>query len=586
MNTIDHLPSEGDARTMRSRNAPAVKTLVKSTVLLIVGARMVPGVVIGTANLAAMILSGWILFTVSLGVSPYCRLLWLRPWRSRFAPVPGMECLDQHRSREERARVLPSARAGAPDDAQVSASIQEAPVMGIRRGLAAGLLAGALLGSWVTAASAQAGPGDCSRATISEKLNGASIARERLQPYRYPFHDPYLATITTAMLNPDGLTPGLRRQAVHVPVLPGRNHLPSLEGRGVASVALYRQTHPAPLLFIVSGIGSSPYFGLATYYASLFHAEGFHVVILPSPMNWNFALAASRSGAPGYAPEDARDLYDLIQKTLGVLRERYSVAITGVDFMGVSLGALEGAYLSVIDADQGKIGIARYLLVNPPLDLSSALKTLDRWAALQDRFGKERSEMIRARALAIIERASSEVRNDPSAIGRLADQFSSFTTEELQFLIAQYVHTMLPELVYVTQAIHDQHVLAAGKDQVRERLEEAKSFTLMDYSEKIALPSWTRLAGEFPADSDSVNRRGSLMAILDRLRHNPRVHIMHNADDVLADPASIAELKAAMGDRMIVYPLGGHLGNLWYCTNDVAILGLFRRSPEPRTSGG
>ncbi len=76
------------------------------------------------------------------------------------------------------------------------------------------------------------------------------------------------------------------------------------------------------------------------------------------------------------------------------------------------------------------------------------------------------------------------------------------------------------------------------------------------------------------------------MAILEQLRRNPRVHLMHNADDVLADPASIAELKAAMDDRMIVYPLGGHLGNLWYCANREAILGFFRASPAPGTSGG
>ncbi len=458
--------------------------------------------------------------------------------------------------------------------------------MAIRRGLAGGLLAVASLGSWVAVSPAQAGPRDCSQTTVSEGVKGADIASDRRLPYKYPFRDPYLATITTAMLNPDGLTPGVKREVVHVPVLPGRNHLPSLEGRGEASVALYRQTQPAPLLFILPGIGSSPYFGLATYYASLFHGEGFHVVILPSPMNWNFALAASRAGAPGYPPEDARDLYDVMQKTLGVLRERYSLTITGVDFMGMSLGALEGAYLSVIDADQHKIGVGRYLLVNPPLDLSYALEALDRWAALQDQFGKERSDTIRAKALAVVERSSAEVRNDPSAITRLAEQFAGFTTEELQFLIAQYVQTTLPELVYVTQVIHDQHVLTAGKDQVRKRLQEAKGFTLKDYGEKIAVPSWTRLMGELPVDSESLNRRGSLMAILDSLRRNPNVHIMQNADDVLADPASIAELKAAMGDRMTVYPLGGHLGNLWYCPNRDAIVGLLRRSSEPGTSGG
>jgi hypothetical protein len=59
------------------------------------------------------------------------------------------------------------------------------------------------------------------------------------------------------------------------------------------------------------------------------------------------------------------------------------------------------------------------------------------------------------------------------------------------------------------------------------------------------------------------------------LRGNPKVDMMHNADDVLAERGSIAELKAALGDRMTVYPFGGHLGNLWYRQNRDAILALF-----------
>ena len=141
--------------------------------------------------------------------------------------------------------------------------------------------------------------------------------------YRYPYHDPYLATVTTAILDGDGLAHRPKREVVHVPGLPGRNDVPLLEGRDELSVALYRQHHAAPLLFILSGIGSNPYFGLATYFAGLFYREGSHVVILPSPMSWNFALAASRSGAPGYAPEDARDLYDVMLRLLPMLRIQY-----------------------------------------------------------------------------------------------------------------------------------------------------------------------------------------------------------------------------------------------------------------------
>jgi hypothetical protein len=402
--------------------------------------------------------------------------------------------------------------------------------------------------------------------------------------YKYPYHDPYLATATTAILNADRLTPRLKRHVVHVPGLPDRNQLPSLEGRGEMSVALYRQSHPAPLLFILSGIGSNPYFGLATYFAGLFYQEGSHIVILPSPMSWNFALAASRSGAPGYAPEDARDLYEAMQRTLWVLRTRYNVKITGINFMGVSLGALEGAYLSVIDAEEGKVGAEKYLLVNPPLDLSYALEKLDEWHSLQDKFGRNNAKRIVAKGLAIVESFSNERRDDPAVFERLAKQFASFTTEELQFLVAEDLQAALPELVYVTQVIRDQNVLTAAKDDARKRLQEAKTkdLTFMDYSEKIAAPLWRLQAAEPEADLQSFIKRGSLAPILDRLRGNRKVHIMHNADDFLADRKAIENLKEALGDQVTLYPYGGHLGNLWYSENKEDALRLFRTVPLSR----
>ena len=253
------------------------------------------------------------------------------------------------------------------------------------------------------------------------------------EDYKYPFRDPYIATATAAILTGDGLAPKPKRQVVHVPGLPGRNQVSALKGRGEVSVALYRQNHPAPLLFILSGIGSNAYFGLATYVAGLFYQEGFHVVILPSPMSWNFALAASRSGAPGYAPDDARDLYETMHTTLGLLRTRYHVATTRIDFLGASLGALEGAYLSVIDAEERKIGIDRYLLLNPPLDLTYALDKVDEWTARQNTFGREKSKRLVGTALAIVESFSKERLEDPAVFDRVAKEFAGFTTEEIQF---------------------------------------------------------------------------------------------------------------------------------------------------------
>ena len=398
--------------------------------------------------------------------------------------------------------------------------------------------------------------------------------------YKYPYHDPYLATTTTAILN-DGLALRIKWSMLHVPGLPGRNRLASLEGRGDPSIALYRQNHPAPLLFILSGIGSNPYIGVATYLASLFYQEGFYVVILPSPMTWNFALSASRSGALGYTPADARDLYEAMQKSLSILRDRHKVKFTQIDFVGVSLGALEGAYLSVIDEQERKVGIEKYLLINPPLDLSYALKKIDEWHALKDKFGRNKSQNIVGKALAIVESFSNERRDNPAIFDRLAKDFASFTTEELQFLIAEDVQTLLPELTYVTQVIHGPMVHAAGKYQVRKHLQEAKNLTFMDYNEKIALPLWRLQAAEPQADLESFIERGALASIRDQLRDNSKVHIMHNTDDFFADKDLIEHLKEALGDEVTLYAYGGHLGNLWYPENKEYILRLFK-TPLPQ----
>ena len=71
----DPRSNAGDAQSIRSSTGAVVKTLAKTTFLAIVGARVVSGVVIGTANIATMAVSSWILFTVLLGLSPYWWLL-------------------------------------------------------------------------------------------------------------------------------------------------------------------------------------------------------------------------------------------------------------------------------------------------------------------------------------------------------------------------------------------------------------------------------------------------------------------------------------------------------------------------------
>jgi hypothetical protein len=266
-----------------------------------------------------------------------------------------------------------------------------------------------------------------------------------------------------------------------------------------------------------------------------------------------------------------------MQKTLVALKEQHNLKPASINFLGVSLGALEGAFLSVIDAEEKKIGIDRYLLINPPVDLAYAVRKIDEWDALGEKLGKEKAQQTVAKGLEIIESFANERSDRPAVFDRLVKKFAGFTREELEFLIGENLQNQLPELIYVSQVINDQKVLSAPSSEMRMRLEEAGKFSFSDYNTKIGLPLWQKQAGEPQATLESFIQKSSLAQIVDRLRGNAKVHILHNADDFLAERKSIIALKESLGAQVTLYPYGGHLGNLWFPENKKRILGFFQQ---------
>jgi hypothetical protein len=84
-------------------------------------------------------------------------------------------------------------------------------------------------------------------------------------------------------------------------------------------------------------------------------------------MTWNFALAGSTTGLPGVKEQDVGDLYKVMSLVLDEIKREYSAEVTKIGLLGVSMGGLDGAYLSELDARKHAIGISRFLLINPPL---------------------------------------------------------------------------------------------------------------------------------------------------------------------------------------------------------------------------
>ena len=68
----------------------------------------------------------------------------------------------------------------------------------------------------------------------------------------------------------------------------------------------------------------------------------------------------------------------------------------------------------------------------------------------------------------------------------------------------------------------------------------------------------------------------SLYALEDYLRQSPKIAVMHNADDLILGPGDLGFLKRTFGERLTLYPRGGHLGNMDYRDNSQAMLEFFR----------
>lgn len=106
------------------------------------------------------------------------------------------------------------------------------------------------------------------------------------------------------------------------------------------------------------------------------------------------------------------------------------------------------------------------------------------------------------------------------------------------------------------------------------RLEEARRSGLMDYLRGVSASGAERVPDR-DARLERLVRESSLKAIAPGLRDDPRVFLMHNADDFLVSREDLEFAEAGFGDRATIYPHGGHLGNLWHPRNRRDILSVF-----------
>ncbi|MCQ4323356.1 serine/threonine protein kinase [Stutzerimonas stutzeri] len=342
---------------------------------------------------------------------------------------------------------------------------------------------------------------------------------------------------------------------------------------------LARQNGPAPLIFIISGTGAHYSNGKTESLKRLFYGAGYHVVQLSSPTSFDFMAAASRYATPGLSSDDAQDLYWVMQ---AIRAQHPRLAVTEFHLTGYSLGALNAAFVSQLDETRRSFNFKKVLLINPPVNLYTSVSNLDK--LVQTRVeGIDDNTTFYEVVLEKLTRYYQQkgyIDLDEAMLYDFQQSPQKLNDEQMAMLIGSVFRFSVADITFTSDLINQRGLIVPQDYPINEgtRLEPFFKRALLCnfdcYITEQLIPMWR---AQYDGGSlAQLVQQVSLYALEDYLRQSPKIAVMHNADDVILGPGDIGFLRRTLGERLTLYPRGGHCGNLEYRVNAKHMLEFFR----------
>jgi hypothetical protein len=342
---------------------------------------------------------------------------------------------------------------------------------------------------------------------------------------------------------------------------------------------LAEQAGRAPLIFIISGTGAHYASGKTEELKRLFYGAGYHVVQLSSPTSYDFMSAASRTATPGLSRPDAEDLYRVM---MAVRAQHPQLDVSEYHLTGYSLGALNAAFVSELDERLRSFNFKRVLLLNPPVNLYTSVTNLDRLVQTRVKGVDNRTtyfELILAKLTRYFEEQGHIDLNE-ALLYDFQQSGQKLSNEQLAMLIGSSFRFSVSDMAFTADLINRRGLITPPRYPISEGtsltpfFKRALQCDFDCYIVEQLMPHWREKhdGGSLPQLVDEV----SLYALESYLKKSPKVGVMHNADDLILGPGDIGFLRRTFGERLTLYPLGGHCGNLNYRVNSDAMLEFFR----------
>lgn len=343
----------------------------------------------------------------------------------------------------------------------------------------------------------------------------------------------------------------------------------------------YQENKNAPLAIVIPGLGGHCTSTTAGAMAEVLYNHGYSVVAMSSGLNWEFMESASSVLVPGYTPVDAADVRNAAGKILEDLTVNKGLKPERKVMAGISMGALHTLFIAQMEMSGDKLGIDRYVAINPPVNLKYGLSELDKYYKTMHKWGddqKQFEQMMNAagKFMMMIKHKypwQDYTECDPQSNTAIKDNKVSpvenpykvnMSENEARVLVGYSFKRTLDEIIV---SIHHRQNLGILTTPYSWGNRTALYHELVDYSFskylnnfaiKYYSEKWQR-----QVTADELNSQSSLTAIGPQLAVNSRVRVIHTLNDFLESDTDRIWLRNTFADRIVFFEYGGHLGNLY-----------------------
>ena len=404
--------------------------------------------------------------------------------------------------------------------------------------------------------------------------------------YGYPIHGSHEATIlgTPSELIPE-LPARLPARQLVLDLIPDRHKPPIFfYDKGLRCTFAY-QNKKAPLVFLIGGTGSSDRSAKLLTMMKALHQAGFHVISLPSPTNSNFIVSASRSSMPGDLTEDAADLYSAME--MAWKQVQGDILVSSFHLCGYSLGGSHAAFVAKLDEERRVFNFRKVLMINPPVSVYSSATRIEELMR-QIPGGAKKQGLFVNRMLSKFSqfyRYGNFVSVNEDFLYEIYSE-GLFSHDETAGLIGITYRIGLAGMIFTSDVMTNsgyvvpKNRILSATDSIFDYFMVSTHLSFFDYFNEQFYPHFKKQRPEL-TKQELIDSQ-SLRSIEGYLKSSDKFGVVSNENDFILTRADLEYLRKLFGERAMIYPRGGHLGNLEYRENLAYMVAFFKGKETPK----